>query len=31
MGFGGGIWINGGIGFGAEAGQTVIKDLRGYL
>lgn len=28
MGFEGGIWINGGIGFGAEAGQTVIKDLR---
>lgn len=28
MGFEGGIWINGGIGFGAEAGNKVIKGLR---
>ena len=28
MGFEGGIWVNGGIGFGAEAGDTTIKKLR---
>lgn len=28
MGFEGGVWINGGIGFGAEAGNDIIKGLR---